>query len=175
DSFDFHCNKATSHTCHACQLAKHVRLPFSESFTIAPFPFHTIHCDVWTSPVLSNSGFQYFLVVLDDCTHFAWTFPLRHKSDVFEVLITFHAYVATQFQRPILTIHTDNGREFDNTAFRNFLTNHGIVFHLTCPYTSQQNGRAEQIIRTLTEGLRSLLFHSSMPTKFWPDALATTT
>uniref|UniRef100_A0A453Q3J2 GAG-pre-integrase domain-containing protein n=1 Tax=Aegilops tauschii subsp. strangulata TaxID=200361 RepID=A0A453Q3J2_AEGTS len=50
DSFDFHCNKATSHTCHACQLAKHVRLPFSESFTIAPFPFHTIHCDVWTSP-----------------------------------------------------------------------------------------------------------------------------
>lgn len=141
-SSDFQCNKTLSHTCHACQTGKNVRLPFHESNSIAPFPFHILHCDVWTSPILSNSGFDYFLVILDDHSHFVWTFPLRSKSDVFEILVTFHAYVSTQFQRPILAFRTDNGREFVNAAFRSFLSRHGIVFQLSCPYTSQQNGRA---------------------------------
>lgn len=126
-TFSFKCNKTHDHLCHACQLGKHSRLPFSESTTVAPFAFHTLHCDVWTSPILSNSGFQYFLVVLDDCTHFAWTFPLHRKSDVFEILITFHTYVATQFRCPVLHFHMDNGWEFDNLAFHWFLASNGIV------------------------------------------------
>lgn len=174
-SFDFQCNKTQAHTCHACQIGKSVRQPYSASSTIATSPFHLLHCDVWTSPIVSNSGFAYFLVVLDDHTHYAWTFPLRRKSDVFEILITFHAFVSTQFQRPILAFRTDNGREFDNRAFRVFLAKHGIAFQLSCPYSSPQNGRAERIIRTLTEGLHSLLFHASLSPKFWPDALATIT
>lgn len=124
---------------------------------------------------MSNSGYQYFLVILDDHTHYAWTFPIRRKSDVFELLITFHAYVTTQFRHPILAFRTDNGKEFDNKAFRTFLSSHGILFQLSCPYTSAQNRRAERIIRTLTEGLHTLLLHASMPPSFWPDALATST
>ncbi|XP_071680010.1 uncharacterized protein [Lolium perenne] len=46
---------------------------------------------------------------------------------------------------------TDNGKEFDNAAVRHLLASHGTVFRLTCPYTSQQNGRAERVIRTLND------------------------
>uniref|UniRef100_A0A453J2V5 Integrase catalytic domain-containing protein n=1 Tax=Aegilops tauschii subsp. strangulata TaxID=200361 RepID=A0A453J2V5_AEGTS len=45
-----------------------------------------IHCDLWTSPVCSFSGFQYYLVILDDYSHYFWTFPLRHKSDTVDIL-----------------------------------------------------------------------------------------
>ena len=65
-SFDFTCNKSPTTTCHACRLGKHVRLPFKQSDSQASFPFALVHCDVWTSPITSVSGFQYYLVLLDD-------------------------------------------------------------------------------------------------------------
>ena len=75
--------------------------------------------------------------MLDDYSHYVWTFPLRRKSDVFLTIFRFHAFVATQFQRYILAFQTDNGREFDNHASRDFFAQHGIHLRLTCPYTSQ--------------------------------------
>ena len=135
-SFSFSCNKIEDHTCHACRVGKHVRLPFNNSTTIASFPFQLIHSDVWTSPVPSNSGYLYYLVILDDYSHYVWTFPLRGKSDALSTLTAFYSYVSTQFGRPILALQTDNGKEFDNLAFRTFLSHHGTIFHLTCPHTS---------------------------------------
>jgi transposase InsO family protein len=117
-----------------------------------------LHCDVWTSPIMSNSGFKFYLVILDDYSHYAWTFPLRHKSDVLPTLISFNAFVRTQFQVPIMSFQTDNGREFDNSASRAFFATHGIALRLTCPYTSQQNGRAERVLRTLNDGGPMLLW-----------------
>jgi len=114
-------------------------------------------------------------VVLDDYSHYVWTFPLKHKSDVLPTLICFHAFVQTQFGRPILAFQTDNVKEFDNKAFRSFLAAHGIVLRLSCPFTSQQNGHAERILRTLNDSVRTMLIHASMPPSFWPDALHTAT
>jgi transposase InsO family protein len=124
---------------------------------------------------MSNSGFKYYLVVLDDFSHYAWTFPLRHKSDVLPTLIYFHAFVRTQFQVDIMCLQTDNGKEFDSSASRAFFAKHGIALRLTCPYTSPQNGRAERVLRTLNDGIRTLLLQASIPPNFWPDALAAST
>jgi hypothetical protein len=69
-SYDFSCNKDLTDTCHACRVGKHVRLPFSASQHRTIAPFELIHCDVWTFPVASFTGLQYYLVLLDDFTHF---------------------------------------------------------------------------------------------------------
>ena len=55
--------------------------------------------------------------------------------------MAFYSYVRTQFGRPILALQTDNGKEFDNLAFRTFLAHHGTVFRLTCPvhFTAEQS------------------------------------
>ncbi|GJS48544.1 ribonuclease H-like domain-containing protein [Tanacetum coccineum] len=45
--------------CHACQLGKHVRLPFVSSSTVISSCFDIIHSDVWTSPILSLSEAEY--------------------------------------------------------------------------------------------------------------------
>jgi hypothetical protein len=45
--------------------------------------FDLIHCDLYTSPIVSISGCKYYLVILGDHSHFVWTFPLRVKSDIF--------------------------------------------------------------------------------------------
>jgi histone deacetylase 1/2 len=165
--FDFTCTKSSAHTCQSCQLGKHVRLPFSASNSVCYVPFQLVHGDVWTSPVPSNSGFKYYLVLIDACTHFVWTFPLRTKSEVAQCLISFHAYVLTQFQLPLISFQTDNGKEFDNTVVRQYFAAHGVCFRLSCPYSSAQNGKAERIIRTLNDCVRSLLIHAGMPFPFW--------
>ncbi|XP_071678497.1 uncharacterized protein [Lolium perenne] len=90
-------------------------------------------------------------------------------------LTAFFAFVSTQFGRSIHAFQTDNGKEFDNITIRSLLATHGTIFRLTCPYTSSQNGRAERMLRTLNDCVRTLLFHASMPPRFWPDALATAT
>ncbi|GJX79012.1 ribonuclease H-like domain-containing protein [Tanacetum coccineum] len=48
--------------CHACQLGKHVRLPFVSSSTVISSCFDIIHSDVWTSPIPSLSGFKYYVL-----------------------------------------------------------------------------------------------------------------
>ncbi|KAK1645896.1 hypothetical protein QYE76_063701 [Lolium multiflorum] len=79
------------------------------------------------------------------------------------------------FGRPILALQTDNVKEFDNTTVRTLLSTHDTIFRLTCPYTSQQNGHTERVLRTLNDCVRTLLFHAHMPPQFWPDALSTAT
>jgi hypothetical protein len=69
-TFDFMCCKSETHACSTCGMGKHVRLPFSDSINVSLFPFRLIHCDVWTSPIVSNSGFKFYLIVLDDFSHF---------------------------------------------------------------------------------------------------------
>jgi histone deacetylase 1/2 len=174
-SFDFDCNKSIAHSCHHCQLGKHVRLPFVSSDTSIYFPFQLVHSDVWTSPIPSNSGYKYYVVLIDAYTHYIWTFPLRSKSEVQDVIRSFFSYVHTQFQLPILALQTDNGREFDTSSMRTFLAAHGTCFRLTCPYTSQQNGKAERILRTINDCVRALLIQSAAPSSFWAEALNTAT
>jgi hypothetical protein len=72
------CNKTKLDTlCHACRLGRHTRLAFATSHSCATRNFDLIHCDLWTSPVLSVFGYKYYLVILDDCSHYLWTFSLH--------------------------------------------------------------------------------------------------
>ncbi|XP_071713427.1 uncharacterized protein [Rutidosis leptorrhynchoides] len=96
------CNKMTSPMfCHACQLGKHVRLPFSVSSSSVNSVFDIIHSDLWTSPVSSLSGLKYYIIFLDHFSHYLWVFPLRHKSDAINKFIQFRTYIKTQFNHKI--------------------------------------------------------------------------
>jgi hypothetical protein len=110
---------------HACQLGKHIRLPFHSSSHRVEHPFDLRHLDIWTSPIISVSGSKYYLVILYDFTHYLWTFPLKLKSDTFTTLSNFFAYLSTQFGMTVKVIQCDNEREFDNSSTRSFLLSNG--------------------------------------------------
>jgi hypothetical protein len=46
---------------------------------------------------------------------------------------------------------------------------------MSCPYTSQQNGKAERSLRTINDILHSLLLQTSLPLAYWVEALHTAT
>ncbi|WVZ81687.1 hypothetical protein U9M48_029039 [Paspalum notatum var. saurae] len=163
------------HLCHARQLGHHVRLPFPTSSSHASHVFDLIHCDLWTSPVPSISGYKYYLVVLDDFSHYSWTFPLRSKSEAFSTISHFFAWVSTQFGLTIKAVQCDNGHEFDNNASRSFFLSRSVQLRMSCPYTSAQNGKAERMIRTTNDVMCTLLFQASLPARFWAGSLHTAT
>jgi len=169
------CTSSSPSLCHACQLGRHVRLPFHASSSRATRNFQLIHCDLWTSPIVSVTGHKYYLVILDDCSYYLWTFPVRLKSDTFSTLSHFFAYVRTQFGVTIQGVQCDNGRKFDILHARSFFLSHGIHLRMSCPYTSAQNGKSECIIRTTNTWFRSLLFHARVPPSYCAAALAMAT
>jgi hypothetical protein len=61
---------ASLFVCETCQLGKHIRLPFQSSTSVSYVPIQIVHVDVWTSPLSSFSGFKYYLVLIDDLTHY---------------------------------------------------------------------------------------------------------
>jgi histone deacetylase 1/2 len=170
------CNKSVGTSlCEACQLGRQPRLPFSSSFSFTTSPFQLIHCDLWTSPITSFFGYKYYLVILDDYSHYSWTFALKNKSDTSSTLQRFLAYVKTQFHCIIKCVQCDNGGEFLNHDLRSFLSTNGISFRLSCLHTSPQNGKAERLLRTTNDVIRTLLIQARLPPAFWVEALHTAT
>jgi hypothetical protein len=166
------CNKVKSpQLCHACQLGKHVRLPFHVSDTVVNSVFDIVHSDLWTSPLPSQSGIKYYVIFLDHFSHYLWVYPLRNKSDTFAKFVEFRSLVKTQFNAEIKAFQCDHGGEFDNTIFHQLFTKHGIHTRFSCPRTSQQNGKSERMIRTINNLIRTLLFQAHLPPHFWVEAL----
>ncbi|GKE25560.1 ribonuclease H-like domain-containing protein [Tanacetum coccineum] len=112
--------------CHACQLGKHMRLPFVNSNTSVTSRFDIVHSDVWTSPHPSLSGFKYYVLFLDHYSHFVWVYLLVHKSDVLSKFMLFHTYVNTQFKCEIKSFQCDRGGEFDNRTLHTLFASKGI-------------------------------------------------
>ncbi|KAI5324789.1 hypothetical protein L3X38_033862 [Prunus dulcis] len=83
----------------------------------------------------------------------------------------FYQYVATQFDKKITTLRSDNKGGYVNHDLHTFLSQHGIVHQTTCAYTPQQNGVAERKNRHLLEVVRASLFEDCMPHHFWGEAL----
>ena len=81
--------------------------------------------------------------------------------------------VLTQFSCTIKTFCSDNAMEYKAKSFLTLLQQNGTVSHHSCPYTSQQNGRAERKHHHILDTVRALLFSASLPERFWGEATLT--
>lgn len=91
-------NSKITSICLSCQMGKHVKLLFTLSNSISVAPFDLVHSDVWTSLITSISGIKYYVIFLDDFSHFLWVYPLRVKSDVFFQVCSLSFYCLKSIQ-----------------------------------------------------------------------------
>jgi hypothetical protein len=168
-------NSVKTHCIH-CLAGKMHQLPFPVSNKSVSSPFALIHANLWgPAPIMSYTGFRYYLVLVDELTKFTWTYLLKHKSDTFKVFTQFQAMINTQFSLPIKILCTDCGGEFTSTDFNQFCANNGILHQLSCPHTPQQNGVAERKHRHLIQCALALLSESKLPISYWSYAVSTAT
>ena len=126
------------------KLGKQPALPFNTSESIYTDIFDLIHSDVWgPSSVSSIGGSRYFVVFIDDYSHYSWIFNMKYRSKLLQVYSNFAKMVETLFSKCIKIFRSDNTLEYTQYAFQAILHSYGTVHQLTCPGTSQQNGRIE--------------------------------
>ena len=68
---------------------------------------------------------------------------MKYHSELLQVYSNFAKMVETQFSKHIKIFRSDNALEYTQYTFQAVLYSYGTVHQLTCPGTSQQNGRVE--------------------------------
>ncbi|CAI7894539.1 unnamed protein product, partial [Closterium sp. NIES-53] len=116
--------------------------PHSSLFPLTEAPLQTLHMDVWGPARVRGQGHErYFLLVVDDYSHYTSVFPLRSK---------------------------DRGGEFSSDLLRAFCRAEGIRQTFTLPASPQQNGIAERRIGMVMDVARTPMIHAAAPHFLWP-------
>lgn len=82
-----------SNNCVSCHLGKSNRLSFNLVNHCNSFPLDIVHSDILQYPVLSNLGFKYYVIFVDDFSRFTWLYPAKNKSEVFPYFCAFQKLV----------------------------------------------------------------------------------
>lgn len=158
--------------CVSCLEGKAIVLPFQSSETVTSKVGELVHADLMSSPVLSLGKSKYALVIKDDFSKFRTVYFLKHKDETFDCFSDYFRMVETQTGHRVVTLRTDNGTEEINEKITTLLSELGIWHELSCPFTPQQNGKAEREIRTLTEATTTVLIDSKLPKHMWAEGMS---
>jgi hypothetical protein len=159
------------HICPGCAQGKMTNKSFPASNVRATEPFELIHSDLKMFPIESYHKFRYAVVFYDDYTSHAWTINLRTKDAALPATRHFLAMVETKYQKRVRGWMSDAGGEYTSKAFVAMMKEKGIQINQSVPHAHQQNGRAERIIRTLTEKAESMRLQACLPQSWWEFAL----
>lgn len=133
-----------------CLLTKQKKLLFVSHNNVALYSFDLIHCDIW-GPYqhLSHVGYRYFLNIVDDFSHFKWTFMMKTKSEASVIVPWFFAVIETHFGVHIKQFRSDNASEL---AFTEFFSSKGVVHQFSCVARLEQNSVVERKHQHLLNG-----------------------
>lgn len=136
--------------CIVCGQAKYDRNPVKQQFNLVTppsKPFELLHLDL-----LTIQG-EKFITLIDAFSKYGQAYYLRDGTavSVVQALLKF----CTHHGIPLM-ITTDNGPEFSNQLFSEFLRLHKIQHHKTAPHTPNENGIVERFHSTILEHLRIL-------------------
>jgi hypothetical protein len=137
---------APSH-CEPCIVGKHHRDPFPHKASHrATAILERIHSDLHKLPVLTASGYRYWVTFIDDYSRYSWVYLLRKKSETFDAFVQFRTLLEKQYGVPILCLHDDKGGEFIGNKWEAYMAEHGIR-------REQGDGTAERRGRTAQSDL----------------------
>jgi transposase InsO family protein len=75
---------------------------------------------------VSFGGARYLVIFIDDYSRMTFGYLMKAKSEVFSKFQIFKAKVEKQTGKSIKILRSDNGKEYINKQFEDFLQTHGI-------------------------------------------------
>ncbi|XP_050207805.1 uncharacterized protein LOC126657193 [Mercurialis annua] len=143
--------------CENCQRHQNIRhAPTTEQCPItSPWPFTTWGIDI-LGPFTPTTGQKKFLIVAVD--HFTKWLEVEAVSTITEARIRdfFWRQIVCRFGIPRALV-TDNGKQFNCRAFKEFCNDLHIDLRFTSVVHPQSNGMTEVTNRTILKGLKARL------------------
>lgn len=161
--------------CDHCALGKQSRSPVPKvrEGAKASRRLDRVYVDLCEPmAIMSRSGKLYCMNIIDDFSGYAWSIPLRSKSDALPALQTWHKAVTVQTGKTLRIITSDNG-ELLSKSMETWCQSLGINHQRTAPYTSAQNGRVEWLHRTISGKARTMCLACNAPGSFWDEFFQT--
>jgi len=161
--------------CETCIQGKLTSTPFEKgNQQRSSNLLEIVHSDVCgPMSIESLGGSRYMVSFIDDYSRWTEIYFLKRKDEVFQAFKDFKSYAEKRTNLKIKYLQTDNGREYCNRRFEEFLKAEGIKRRLTVPHTPEQNGIAERKNRTLIDMARCMLLQARLSTGFWAEAVST--
>lgn len=156
--------------CETCLKARQAHKKFNKikARPRSNLLLENVHTDVDIQPILSTEKETCFVTFIEESTHFLNVYSLKSKADVFFYYKHYLNRMTAICNRPgIINLYCDNGGEYVNKEFEEFVTAHGTIMHKTIRNTSALNGIAERMNRTIMDKTRALLINSGLPNSFW--------
>ena len=153
--------------CAACAGGKMQRASLKRTSARAIRVLQMIHGDLIVVNVATVDGERYLLLLVDDCSAYAFGFLLKSKADTFAAFRDWHAQVTVELGVNIACFQADQGGEFRSQAFADFCRQQGIRQQFAATATPEQNGLVERRGRFVFETTRTILLDSALPHAFW--------
>ena len=124
--------------------------------------FELVHSNVWgLCPVVSSTGFRYFVTYVDDYSRTTWLYLMKNRSELFSHFRAFYAEIHTQFHVSVQNLRNNVPKNiclnnFDHSCFRmaSFIRHPVLILLLK--------------MELLKEKIDTL-----MPKHFWVDVVST--
>ena len=162
------------HICQYCAESKQTATPSRKPAPRTTRKLELIHSDVGGpfTPQFQG-GSKYYITFVDDYSRATWVYPIKKKSQVLPSFRKWKAMVENDSGYRIKRFRTDRGSEYANLAIQELLTESGIRWEPSVPYTPSQNSKAERVNRTLMERVRAMLLDSNLPKGMWAELINT--
>jgi len=76
-----------------------------------------------------------------------------------------------QTNQKLLRVRVDQGHEWNNHLWEDFCAEKSFIIEFTTAYAHEQNSAAERSMQTILDTAQTMLVESSLPTKYWPEAV----
>jgi transposase InsO family protein len=125
--------------CSACQAGKQVATHQTlKTMLSTSKPLELLHMDLFDPTTHKSIGDNlYFLVIVDDYSHYTWTIFLGDKSETSGIFKTFTRRAQREYNTQIVKIRSDNGTEFKNMNIEEWFDEEGVKHEFSATYTPQ--------------------------------------
>ncbi|TIB82591.1 hypothetical protein E3Q20_04416 [Wallemia mellicola] len=155
--------------CDSCKMNKTNQPSFDGKLNKAKGPLDILHSDLMNIP--TNTDEKYVLVIIDEYTRYAWTFPIKYKSEIFDNITNLHKEIERQTGHKVKRMHSDRAKEYMSDRLHKYYQTHGIRYEYTAGYAPPSNGIAERYNQTIQRGIATLLTDAKLPNEYWMFAM----
>jgi bifunctional DNA-binding transcriptional regulator/antitoxin component of YhaV-PrlF toxin-antitoxin module len=165
----------TRQVCKGCALGKMAKKPFHENTNKTNEVGLRIHSDLCgPMEVPSLGGSRYMITFKDEASAYRVVFFIVSKTEVLDCMKKFVALQKGMCKGTMAKfLRTDNGTEYTNKEFENYLVTNEIVHERTAAGNPEQNGVAERENRIIVEHARAMLKAKDLPKELWAEAMNT--
>ena len=158
-------------TCEACNTCKQERQPFPKVSNRVTELMELVHTDIAGPFKLGHKGERYFVTVLEDSSTMAFATCIGMKSQAAKAVKDMIQRLEAMTGKQLRFLRSDNGPEYLSREVVAWLEDKGIQSEHTVVYSSQQNGKAERLNKTLEYMARTQLTAAGLPVSMWPRAV----